>query len=448
MKRRKIKSITFNTLLIKGVYFIDPYSEMKIKTDIFFERDVLAEMGNISNKAADIVINADGLIGFPALIDLHVHFREPGYEEAETIRSGLFAAMLCGFEEIVAMPNTTPCVDNIELCRRNLEIAKSIEFPIKFKQSASLTIGRKGEKMVDFRALSRVGVPFFTDDGSFLSNQELKVDILKEIKRIDSIYFSHAEDPEFVIQYGVDSRIANDLNLEGGSPEDAELSAIEKDIDASSGLKARIHFTHISTKDGAELIVEKKRANPLLSFDVTPHHLCLTMDRLKEIGTNAKMNPPLRTVNDTDGLWRLIEEDEIDAIATDHAPHSKRFKSRALGDAPSGVTGLDTAVAALYTECNKRGIDFIKVVRLMTEGPARILKKSIPDCIRHGYTGGIVVIDPSIEIEVNEDILISKSSNNAFLGLKLKGWPVLVINRGILTTTGIGNGSLFSFGRW
>jgi len=405
-------------------------SEQKIQ-----KLDVLVENGRIVEIAQEIapnnhdVIEVKGKYLIPGLIDMHVHFRDPGETHKEDIISGSKAALAGGYTSVLMMPNTNPPADNQTVIYYWREKSKNLPLNILF--SGCLTKERKGKELSRFYELKEAGVTALTDDGSWVADGALFRHALEYANALDLLVITHAEEPSLA-SGGVmnESYWSTVLGLKG-IPKAAENVAIYRDIQLAALTQARIHIAHLSTGDGVQLVRRAKEQGINVSAEVTPHHLVLTEEALQGYDTTFKVNPPLRGEEDRKALLRGLLDDSIDVIATDHAPHAPFEKLVEFNDAPPGMVGLETAFPVIYSEFVETKImPLEKLITKMALNPAKILRLKEQGDIKTGYLANLTVIDPKLELRVSPETLVGKAKNNPFLGKSLKGWPVMTVYLG------------------
>ncbi len=412
-------------LLIKNGRVCDPRSGTDKQLDILIDQDKIVRMAeSISeNDNSDVdILDVNGCIVAPGLIDVHVHFRDPGLTYKEDIMTGAEAAKHGGFTSVVCMANTKPVVDRIETLRSNMEKMK--ETGIHVYQAATITEGMKGQKLVSMKALYEAGAPGFTDDGVPIMDEKLVREAMEEAFRLRVPLSFHEEDPAYIKNNGINAgRVSDKLGI-GGSDRQAEISMITRDLKLALETGAVINIQHISSKEGVALVREAKkeaakRGLENIHAEATPHHFTLTEDAVLEKGTLAKMNPPLRTEEDRLAIIEGLRDGTIDLIATDHAPHSEEEKCKPLTEAPSGIIGLETSLQLGFTELvKKQGFSYSQLLEKMTWNPARTYQM-VAGYLAENGPADIVIFDP--EKEETMDHFVSKSNNSPFLGARLKG---------------------------
>ncbi|MFH1837242.1 MAG: dihydroorotase [Candidatus Omnitrophota bacterium] len=416
-------------ILIKNGRIIDPSSGMDKKGDILIENGKITRIGGAINKKTDVVIDASGKICAPGLIDMHTHLREPGREDAETIETGLKAAIRGGFTTVCAMPNTTPPCDNQAAAEFIIKKAKKAGlgtvFPI-----GTITEKREGKKLAEMAELKNAGCPAISDDGDSVYDASLMKRALEYASMLDLVIISHCEDTDLsengVMREGYYSTI---LGL-GPIPEEAESVIVERDIRLAEKAKARIHIAHVSTLSSVEIIREAKKRGVKVTAEVTPHHITLTDKDLKTYDTNMKVNPPLALEADVKALKKALKDGTIDVIATDHAPHPENEKEKEFDYAPFGMIGLETALPLVKEALIDTGLmEWTEVIRKLTQNPAEILKID-KGHLKEGALADIVVIDPEAKWIYKREEIVSKSKNSPFIGREMKAKVTHVIAGG------------------
>lgn len=405
--------------MIQGGRVISPEDGLEDQLDVLVEDGIIRQIGR-AIPPADEVIDARDQIVSPGFIDLHVHFREPGGEDSETLETGLQAAVAGGFTTVCPMPNTRPVNDNPALTRTIIEKAGQLRLA-RVLPIAAASPGSNGEQLTDFAALREAGAVAFSDDGRPLKTAELMRLALQEASSLGMLVIDHCEDPALtaggVINQG---DVTERLGLKG-IPNASEDVCVARDLGLAHETGAHVHLAHLSTVGAVEMVRAAKRNGVRVSCEVTPHHFALTDDAVAKYGSNAKMNPPLRSARDREAILEGIVDGTIDVIATDHAPHSPALKSRPLDEAPFGVIGLETALGLAVTELVEPGkISLMRLVELLSSRPARILNLPLGR-LRAGEIADITVFDPRREWMYHAREGKSKSRNSPFDGWKLKG---------------------------
>ncbi|MBR7089341.1 MAG: dihydroorotase [Lachnospiraceae bacterium] len=376
---------------------------------------------------ADEVIDAAGLIAAPGLVDVHVHFRDPGFTAKEDIHTGAAAAARGGYTSVVMMGNTDPRCDNIETLRYMQE--KASAEPIHIYVTCNATMGMKGEELTDIPALHEAGAVGVTDDGLPIMDHGILTQVFLKAAACGIPVSLHEEDPSLIENNGVNRGKASDHYGIGGSPSEAEYSLIKRDLQIASGTGVSVDIQHISTAEGVEAVRQARKEGVNVHAEATPHHFTLTDDAVIAYGTNAKMNPPLRSERDRMAIIKGLQDGTIDMIATDHAPHTTEEKALPITKAPSGIIGLETALGLGITELVKKGyLSMMDLLRVMTIGPAQVYNLDA-GYIAEGGPADIVLIDPDAEWTVEDDFA-SKAHNTPFIGRKLTGKVIMTIASG------------------
>jgi dihydroorotase len=415
-------------VLIRGGRVIDPAAKVDAVRDVLVMEGSVAEVaGKLRAPKGVGVIDATGLWVVPGFIDIHVHLREPGGTAEETIFSGAEAAAAGGFAAVLAMPNTTPAIDRSYLVRYVLSRGREAS-GAEVMTSAALTEGRKGAAPSDISGLARAGAVAFTDDGDEVADARVLHACMREAARLGVPVLCHAEDPALVAG-GVmnEGARATELGLPG-RPALAEELAVARDLALAADAGARVHVQHVSTRGALAEIRSAREGGLAVTCEATPHHLLLTEDECRAYDANYKMNPPLRTEADRAALVEALADGTVDAIATDHAPHTSDEKGLEFDKAASGVVGLETALGLIMTEFVARNtITPARMVELMSLGPARIVGRADLGTLAAGARGHVTVIDPEAEWTVDPGDFHSKSRNTPFAGRTLRGRAVATL---------------------
>ncbi len=407
-------------LLIRQGRLVDPVGGIGGVMDILLEDGRVAVIGsNLRDQEAQI-IDARGLVVCAGLVDMHVHLREPGLEYKETIATGCAAAAAGGFTSIAPMPNTRPATDCPEQVRYVLEKAAAA-CGVHVLPIGAVTMGEKGEELTDAEALKRAGVAALSDDGMPVQNANLMRDALIRAHRQNLTVLSHCEDADMVKNYAVnEGRISRQLRLEG-RPAIAEEIMVMRDAMLAEETGAHVHICHISTAKAVDIVRRMKKRGVALTCETCPQYFTLTEDEVLTQSSMARVNPPLRTAKDIKGIIAGLKDGTIDAIATDHAPHSAEEKDRPLTEAPSGMVGLETALAVTLTALYHTGeMSLSDILRKMTINPACILR--VPKGrLSIGAEADIVIFDPEEKWVVDPAKFASKGRNTPFAGREVQG---------------------------
>ena len=397
------------------------------KQDIAITDGRISERGeHIEAKAEDRIIDAEGLVVAPAFVDVHVHLREPGYGYKERIATGTMAAARGGYTTVSSMPNLNPVPDSVENLKAQQEIIDR-DAKIEVLPYAAITIGRKGEELVDMASL--VGkVCAFSDDGSGVQVDGMMERAMTEAVKHDQLIAAHCEVEELLKGgYIHDGEYAKAHGHKGICSE-SEWEQVKRDIEIAERLGCRYHVCHISTKETVQLVREAKARGVKVTCETGPHYLIFTDMDLEE-DARWKMNPPLRSAEDRAALVEGIKDGTIDMIATDHAPHSVEEKSRGLKDSAMGIVGLETAFAALNTHLVRKGvITMERLVELMSLNPRKVFR--IAGGLNEGDRADVVLLDTEKEWRVNSEKFYSMGRISMFDGREMTGDVVMTLHRG------------------
>ena len=380
-------------------------------------------------------LDLTGCLLTPGLVDIQVHFREPGGEGSETIRSGADAAVAGGMTAVVTMPNTNPAVDDVEVVREVQRIAAQEAHRLDIVTSACITKGRQGQEPVDYAALYRAGVRVFTDDGDSVMNAALMRGALQASARLPGMVVAqHCEDATLVAGGVVnEGPIAEALGV-AGRPGVAETIIVARDIELARQSGGRYHVLHLSTAESLALVRKAKADGMAVSCEVTPQHLVLTADDVPRLGTSGRMNPPLRTARDVQALRDGLVDRTIDAIATDHAPHAPDLKAKPLEQAPPGMLGVETSWQVAWTHLVQPGIITpCDLVWAMSTKPAKIAGLGRHgNVIAAGSVANLAVINPEATETISKEIIKSKSRNSPWVGDVLTSKVEMTLKDGIV----------------
>lgn len=356
--------------------------------------------------------NKDGGYNIPALIDMHCHLREPGFEYKEDIESGTKAAKAGGYCAVVNMPNTLPVADNPETLEYIKErVSKTGHCDVY--QTAAITVGQKGVELCDFAKLASCGAAAFTDDGRPVSNSAVMLEAMKRCASLGLLIISHCEELSLAVGVMNEGDVSRRLGLKG-TPDAAEDVMTARDIILSELTGCNLHIAHVSTRGSLRLIRDAKARGVRVTAETCPHYFSLCDEDVEVTGTNAKMNPPLRTRDDVEAVIESLSDGTLDCISTDHAPHSVEEKNRGMEAAPNGIIGLQTAFAAGITYLVRPGFITLKrLCELMSEKPAKILGVKPPE--------KTITVYPDQKFIFTSDMIVSKSINSPFIGRELYG---------------------------
>lgn len=416
------KSEASPTMFIKNGRVVDSVTGTDEIMNIIIKDNIIEEVGHdISIDETDnvTVIDATGLVVAPGLMDTHVHFRDPGFTYKEDIITGAAAAARGGFTSVVCMANTKPAVDNIETL--DYIQKKGETTGIHVMQTAAVTKELKGTELVDMDALADAGAVGFTDDGIPIMDEHVLTMAMKKAAELDLPISLHEEDPEFIIKSGVNQgKVAEQLGY-GGASSTAEDVMVARDCVLALHTGASVCIQHISSGNSVELVRTAKKLGADVHAEATPHHFTLTEDAVLKYGTNARMNPPLRTEDDRAKIIEGIKDGTIDMIVTDHAPHSEEEKAKPLESAPSGITGLETSLALGIKSLVEPGhISLMKLMELMSKNPAEFYRM-VPGSVTKGAPADLVIFGEKETWTVRKEDFASKASNSPFIGWELPG---------------------------
>ncbi|MFY9402959.1 MAG: dihydroorotase [Candidatus Omnitrophota bacterium] len=407
-------------VLIRGGRVVDPYNNTDGVFDLLIEGSKIIKVAAGIKDAAVEVIEASGKIVIPGLVDMHVHLREPGREDKETLLSGTIAALAGGVTSILAMPNTTPAmdsVDSIKILKERIDAnAKANVFIC-----GAITKERAGKDLVDIEALKKEGVIAISDDGASVDSDSLMLAAFKEAVQEGLLVICHSEDKSAscagVVNLGFTS---TRLGLRGISKE-SEYKRVLRDIELAKEAKAKVHIAHLSCLESVDAVLKAKQRGARVTVETCPHYFSFTEEAVLTYDTNFKMNPPLRSAADSQALKDAISSGIIDVIASDHAPHTENEKDIEFERAEFGVIGLETALLAAITELVDKGVlGWADLVKRMSLNPARILGIN-KGSLSVGADADIAIIDPVKEQRITKERFLSKSKNSPFIGRTLKG---------------------------
>ena len=415
-------------MLIKNGRVIDPESGFDGLADLLIEDGKIKKIvkridGGADNtvpervNGADEVLDASGMIIAPGLVDVHVHFRDPGLTHKEDIETGAAAAKAGGYTTVVCMANTNPAADNPDTIGYIIEKGKKTG--IHVLAAAAVSKGLKGRELTDMDALKACGAAGFTDDGIPLMDEKLVKQAMEKARELNLPLSFHEEDPAFIINNGINKGVVSDQLGIGGSPALAEGSLVARDCMIALHTGAAVNIQHISSRNSVKMVALAKQLGADVWAEVTPHHFTLDETAVLKHGTLAKMNPPLRTEKDREALIEGLKSGAIDIIATDHAPHSREEKEKPLTAAPSGIIGLETALPLAVTNLVKEGhLTYVQLFEKMCLNPARLYRLD-SGRIKEGSDADLVIFDDRESFTVGD--FVSRSSNSPFTGETLYG---------------------------
>lgn len=415
-------------LLFKNILIVSPGEKINERFDLYIRGGVIEKIGKDINVNDAEVIDGKDLTCIPGLFDMHVHFREPGQTDKEDLVSGSNSAMNGGFTGVLCMPNTKPPMATKKVIEDLKE--KSKDFLVDVYYSGCITEDREGKKLVSgINDLINSGIRAFTDDGSPVNDEEIMRDILKVSAESGIPVLQHCED-HALMKNGVmnEGEVSKRLGI-AGIPESSETSVIEKDVSYALKIKdSRYHVQHISCGGSVGILAKGKKENKFITAEVCPHHFVLTDEAIEKDGTNAKMNPPLRTKEDIAKIKEGISKGIIEVICTDHAPHTEEEKARGMEKAPFGIIGLETCVGLSYKYLVEEGvISFEKMIEMMSANPRRIL--GLPEIkIAEGEKANLTVLSENEKWIIDKNKFLTKSKNTPFDGFEVRCKPYAVVN--------------------
>jgi len=407
-------------ILLRQARVVDPANNLDDIRDILIDRGKIEKVASFISAPVEQTIDCKGKIIIPGIVDMHVHLREPGREDKETIASGTKAALKGGVTTILAMPNTNPTIDSVEQVRLLKNIIKETAHT-NVVISAAITKGRLGKELTDISKLKKEGVVAITDDGSSVDSSLLLAKALRKAKEHKIVVICHCEDRLLsgngVVNLGA---VSTRLGLRGISKE-SEYKRVQRDIQLAEKARCPVHIAHVSCKESVEIIARAKRKGIKVTAETAPHYFALSEEELLTYDTNLKMNPPLRSKADVAAIKQGLIKGTIDVIASDHAPHTISEKDIEFDRAEFGIIGLETELSVSITELiATRLLTWSDLVRKISLMPARILGID-KGTLGEGKSADLVVIDPNKEWVVQKEGLVSKSKNSPFIGRQLKG---------------------------
>lgn len=406
--------------LIKGGRVVDPSVNFDGAADLLIDGGKIVDVGKFTPPKDAKVIDAGGMIVSPGLIDMHVHLREPGREDEETVLTGTRAAAKGGFASVACMPNTDPVPDSVKvlLALKKIIVRDALVnvFPI-----GAITAGRLGKELADIKGLAKEGVVAVSDDGSSVEDQAVMSRALKAAKAAGVVIIDHCEDAA-LSDKGVMNKgyMSTKMGLRG-IPRESEWKRVERDIVLAEKASARIHIAHVSCRESVEAIRKAKKRGAQVTAETAPHYFALTDECCATYDTNTKINPPLRTADDVRAIKEGLSNGTLDVIASDHAPHTDSEKDVEFDFAPFGKIGLESTLGVSVLELiHGNVLDWLSLIAKLSTNPARILgvKKGT---LKKGAVADITVIEPAKEYEIKKELLESKSRNSPFVGWTLKG---------------------------
>ena len=417
------------SILIKNGHVVDPANKIDSPMDILIEGDKISQVGKNIKVLADKIIEAEGKIVMPGSIDMHVHLREPGREDKETVFTGTAAAAKGGVTTVLAMPNTIPAIDSPE----NIELLKNIinkTAKINVLICGAITQGRLGQVLTDIVNFKKSGAYAISDDGSSVDNEDLMLEALKKAQQADTLTICHCEDKKLsgkgVMNLGFNS---TRLGLRGISNE-SEYKRVARDIELANKSGAKVHIAHVSCQESVEIIAQAKQKGVRVTCETAPHYFTLTDDAVLGYDTNMKMNPPLRSKADLAAVKQGLKDRVIDIIASDHAPHTENEKDIEFDRAEFGKIGLESGLAISIMELiDKKILTWPELVEKLAVNPAKILGIN-KGSLSVGADADVVILDANKKFVLEKKSMVSKSKNSPFIGRTVKGLVEYTIYRG------------------
>jgi dihydroorotase len=406
--------------LIKNGHVVDPANDINEKTDVLISDSKIEKVAkNISDNSAKVIDAKDKMV-CPGFVDMHVHLREPGLDDKETLETGTDAALAGGFTTVVTFPNTMPVLDTPETINALKEEIKN-RSSINILVAGAVTKGQEGKDLCDIGALKDAGAIALTDDGNSIADYQIMRLAIKQTDENEILLISHCEDKN-LSKNGVmnEGFISSKLGLKP-IPKSAEYEFIRRDLELAKGLNARIHIAHVSCKESCELIRQAKKEGVKVTAETAPHYFSLSEKCVETFNTSYKMNPPLRTEEDIKEIKKSLKDKTLDVIATDHAPHGPHDKEVEFDNASFGIIGLETSLSVGIMELiDTKVLDWPALVKSMSLNPAKILGIE-KGTLSKGADADIVIIDPKEKYLYSKDSIKSKSKNSPFIGKELKG---------------------------
>ncbi len=414
-------------ILIKNVDIVD--IGVHKTADIYIKNGLICEIAeNISPENNDVkVIDAKGLTAMPALMDMHVHFRDPGFTYKEDIVTGASAAAAGGFTAVACMPNTKPAIDNVDTI--NYITTKARNTGVRVYPVGCITKKMKGDELCDYKMLKRAGAVALSDDGKPVKNAEIMRRALEKADENDMLVISHCEDLKIINKGIMHKGAVSELLGVPGMDRASEDTITAREIILANSVNSRVHIAHVSTAGSIDIIRYAKHKGVKVTCETCPHYFMLTHEKLMTRDADYRMNPPLREESDREAVLQGIIDGTVDCIVTDHAPHAPEEKEN-FREAPNGVVGLETSLAAVLTALYHTGtVPLERIVELMSVNPRKLLNLPV-EKIKTGFPANIVLADLNKEWIVDPSKLHSKSHNTVFKGMTLKGKPVMTISNG------------------
>ena len=407
-------------LLIQNGTVINPGDQTESKADVLVEDGKIKKIAPKQKVKADRVIDAEGCYVMPGFIDMHVHLRDPGQEDKETVETASRAAVHGGFTTIVAMPNTKPAVDNSDVVYYVRNKAKDVGL-VHVLQTGAVTKGQRGEELSDIESMVEAGIPAISEDGKTVMNAQLYREAMALAVKYDIPVLAHCEDATMVQGGVVNADQTMEKTKFAGISNSVEDVIVARDIMLAKDTGAALHLCHCSTKDSVRMVELAKQEGIRVTAEVCPHHFILTSEDIPGDDANYKMNPPLRSRADVEALCQGLSDGVMEAVSTDHAPHGEEEKRKSIAEAPFGIVGSETAYALAVTYLVKKGyLTPLQLAERMSTAPHRILGVAGGD-LSVGMPADITIADMDSEYEIDKNTFISKGRNTPFHGHTVNG---------------------------
>ena len=419
-------------VLLKGGQILDPLAKTSIKNDILIEGGKIKAIGKIKSSKSLKIIDCKNLIITHGFCDVHVHFREPGREDKETLETGSMAALAGGFTRVCVMPNTNPTIDSPEVIRYIID--RSQECPIYIHPIGAITKGQDGNELTEMGAMLTEGAVAFSDDGLPVTNSSMMRNALDYATMFDIPIINHAEDlclkKDGVMHEGI---VSTNLGLPS-SPDITESNMVHRDLSLTELTGGRLHVPHVSSEKSLEHIRLSKKSNKKVTAEVTPHHLFFTDNDLQNFDTNLKVAPPIRTISDKKALIKGVKDGTLDCIATDHAPHTIEEKEGTFDLAPFGMIGLESCFGAVNKVLVKdNNFKLLSLIEMLTTKPRKIMGFN-NNLLEIGTSAELTILDAKEEWIFSKDDIQSKSKNSPFVGKNMYGRVKFTINKGHISS--------------
>lgn len=424
-----VREVIVMKILIKGGRVIDPATKTDAMMDVLISEGKIFKVEKGIKDKADREIDANGCLVMPGFIDLHVHLRDPGFEEKETIETGTKAAARGGYTTILAMPNTKPVVDNADVVNYVHNKAKNFS-GVNVLQIGAVTKGQKGEEVSDIREMVKAGSPAISEDGKSVMNTAVYREAMKIAKEEGIPVFAHCEDA-YLAGSGMinEGPKAKELGYPGIANE-VEDTIVARDIMLAKAVGVKLHLCHCSTRDSVLMLKYAKSEDIAVTGEACPHHFTLCEEDILEDDPNYKMNPPLRAKEDLEAIRRGLKDDIIDVIATDHAPHAPYEKGISIKKSPFGIVGLETSASLTYSELVlKEGLTLMQMAEKMSYNPAKVIGID-KGSLEVGKIADVVIFDPRKVYTIDAGKFAGKSRNTPFHGRKVTGQVMITISSG------------------